>query len=873
MPKTPKFTKSMLATLRAPKGGSSVQSFSSGELKGWSLLTVSVLKDTKNPYHHYAFRQEDQLGKSKFGVVYSAYQVNPKTGFADFIKPWAIKKIVTDKLNAYENEQVKNEAAMLYKNRYKTAPLVSLEDGDKINHYIVTEYLKGADFFTGEYNTINRRIEKVSFDQRIDLIMQLTDQLNSFHHSRPDRKEAIVHRDIKGGNIRVLDNKGKLELRIIDFGVSEYTESTENAPTETDRYKGGTVYWPPEFFSGECKKIKKVGIKSDVYALTPIVAMLLGAKNPFSKKEEVLDGRPATRLTVEEAAKLTATNYTVDDMLTGLYPKKYPQDLKPLMVNFVNRMQARNYADRPSSKELLQFFTTLSHFCKAHQQSRKWFVSKPKKAVLAEQMVQSRIKLALLEKGINPEQNFHRLPEGLINSNRLEKILYGNHYPKEIKSFVLEFLKKAQEKAKIRGEKSEQLERMTEVQKQIQNIQSLSTIEPNEDNRKQLEETYQALWEEHKALGYAINGVTGDTELEVNSFFKALHKFCAAYDTGKNVLDREADVALRANGVNPDDVSNVRLKTIFTKLAGNGMLTQARALDLITGMQEEKKVILTQAGINLDWYLGELAKNHIELKYADQVLFGIQYPPEISSFVLTFLRKMQNERIAAAESSHFLMILKDLCVTYDEKQNILDILKHQVDLALMANGIALESCDPGLRKAMTRLAGNGLLMQNDSLLELIEKSKVREAMANKLAQGMVARALMARAKKEVTEEKQPIVMQESLSQEQSNLFEQEVTAIILNNRGKKAENQQLELKLPLEEIATNMITDNRANIKAFTRSYKNTVSPTLFGLGRSEFGKKILAGEITDFKEIESYAEKSQGAACRAIRRMAASAA
>lgn len=81
----------------------------------------------------------------------------------------------------------------------------------------------------------------------------------------------IIHRDIKPENILVKDNNGKLELRLIDFGISRNFDEASAG----DTYKYGTVgYAPPEQFG-----FTQTDERSDIFSLGKVLEFLCNAEN------------------------------------------------------------------------------------------------------------------------------------------------------------------------------------------------------------------------------------------------------------------------------------------------------------------------------------------------------------------------------------------------------------------------------------------------------------------------------------------------------------------------------------------------------------------------------------------------------------------
>ena len=125
--------------------------------------------------------------------------------------------------------------------------------------YVAMEYLEGY--------TLDKLIEKKSeVNYRIvaKIMIQVCDAL-SYAHQR-----GIVHRDIKPGNIMILDN---FEVKVMDFGIARLGVS--NLTQE------GVALGTPSYISPEQLQGKPADKRSDIFSLGVVLYELLTKKKPF----------------------------------------------------------------------------------------------------------------------------------------------------------------------------------------------------------------------------------------------------------------------------------------------------------------------------------------------------------------------------------------------------------------------------------------------------------------------------------------------------------------------------------------------------------------------------------------------------------------
>jgi len=131
---------------------------------------------------------------------------------------------------------------------------------------LVMEYLKGADL----EDTLRRQEhEGVQLDAH-RLVRMLTPIVRTLGLAHSHR---ILHRDVKPGNIFVLDDGG---VRLLDFGFAKFLEL--QGMTRSGFVAGSPSYLAPELWAGRMDLDARI----DVYGLGAVIFRALAGQPPFS---------------------------------------------------------------------------------------------------------------------------------------------------------------------------------------------------------------------------------------------------------------------------------------------------------------------------------------------------------------------------------------------------------------------------------------------------------------------------------------------------------------------------------------------------------------------------------------------------------------
>jgi serine/threonine protein kinase len=246
------------------------------------------------------FRVVERIGRGAMGVVYSAREIQSGRAVA-------IKLMMAD-LEGDRETRVRFErearvaGEMLHRNVINVYEMGE-EDG---RLYMVMELLEGETL--GDYL---KRVGKLPLERALDLMMQVCEGLAVAH------AHAIVHRDVKPGNLFVLRDG---RLKILDFGVARLANSSMTA--------SGFIVGTPDFMSPEQARGKEIDQRSDVFSAGAVFYYMLSGRKPFTA-----DDLPAVihKVNSEDPPPLT--------------PDEAPPGLTRIVMKALAKSTADRYAD------------------------------------------------------------------------------------------------------------------------------------------------------------------------------------------------------------------------------------------------------------------------------------------------------------------------------------------------------------------------------------------------------------------------------------------------------------------------------------------------------------------------------------------------
>lgn len=202
---------------------------------------------------------ESKLGAGGMGVVYKGYD-------NVLHKPVAVKVLLpnsqTDAIIRFHQE-AKMTARLSHLNILTVLDFGQNEAGDL---YLVMDFLDGESL----HDRLKHNRGPLPFAESISLFLQICAGLQHAH------SQGILHRDIKPSNIMLVkDERGLLQVKIVDFGLAKST-GAEQSLTTTGMRVGSPLYMSPEQ-----AKTDSIDSRADIYSLGCLMYKTLTGKPPL----------------------------------------------------------------------------------------------------------------------------------------------------------------------------------------------------------------------------------------------------------------------------------------------------------------------------------------------------------------------------------------------------------------------------------------------------------------------------------------------------------------------------------------------------------------------------------------------------------------
>jgi serine/threonine protein kinase/Tfp pilus assembly protein PilF len=214
------------------------------------------------PYHLI-----EVIGEGGMGVVYKAEQREPVRRVVA-LKLIKLGMDTREVIARFETER----QALAMMNHPNVAKVLDAGATDSGRPYFVMEYVAGVPI-TQYCDTNHLPIAK-----RLELFIQACEAIEHAH------QKALVHRDLKPGNILVTLDDGRPLVKVIDFGVAKATNQRLTEHTLFTRH--GQLIGTPEYMSPEQAETGGLDVdtRSDVYSLGVVLYELLTGTLPFEPK-------------------------------------------------------------------------------------------------------------------------------------------------------------------------------------------------------------------------------------------------------------------------------------------------------------------------------------------------------------------------------------------------------------------------------------------------------------------------------------------------------------------------------------------------------------------------------------------------------------
>jgi serine/threonine-protein kinase len=194
----------------------------------------------------------EMVGRGGMGVLYRA-----RDPVLD--REVALKVLRDFTADAATRERLAREARAVARMQHRN--IVTIHDFGEADGvpYIAMEFLRGQDL-----EVAIRTRQPYTLLQKLDIAIQLCDAL-AYAHAR-----GLVHRDIKPGNVRVLEDG---TVKVMDFGIARFAQG---ATTESVGVVGTIGYMAPEQISGQT-----VDGRADLFSAGALLFELLSGTPVF----------------------------------------------------------------------------------------------------------------------------------------------------------------------------------------------------------------------------------------------------------------------------------------------------------------------------------------------------------------------------------------------------------------------------------------------------------------------------------------------------------------------------------------------------------------------------------------------------------------
>ena len=195
----------------------------------------------------------EMVGKGGMGVLYRGH--DPKLERDVAVKMMHVDFTGDDTARERFQREARAVARLQHRNVVTIHELGDL-DGTP---YIVMEFLTGQDL-----EHILKGTTTLPLVKKLDIAIQLCEGLGYAHD------QGIVHRDIKPGNVRILEDG---TVKILDFGIAKFAMSSVT--------QSGTVMGTPSYMAPEQIMGQPVDGRADLFSAGVLLYELLAGRKPF----------------------------------------------------------------------------------------------------------------------------------------------------------------------------------------------------------------------------------------------------------------------------------------------------------------------------------------------------------------------------------------------------------------------------------------------------------------------------------------------------------------------------------------------------------------------------------------------------------------
>ena len=278
--------------------------------KKW-VDALKILLKYKNIYGQYIFREI--IGKGKNCIVFYAYDTFNKRNVA-------IKRINKTLLSLEDLSLIQTETDTLKvcQHPYVVKLYEIIETYNEIN--IILEHCELGNL----YYYLSKNKFNLTEEQIVTYIHDISKAVYSMHNL------GIIHRDLKLSNIALTNHNGKIEIRILDFGLSKILGPNQYC---------NEGYGTPGYAAPEVISRYDYSFEADVWSIGVITYFLCERKLPFDYIRKGCDEKDVIENTLLDEVKF-------DYNIMSKYSK--------YAIKFIRDLMNKNTFERPNIKEVLE---------------------------------------------------------------------------------------------------------------------------------------------------------------------------------------------------------------------------------------------------------------------------------------------------------------------------------------------------------------------------------------------------------------------------------------------------------------------------------------------------------------------------------------
>jgi serine/threonine-protein kinase len=214
------------------------------------------------------YRIEDLLGRGGMSTVYLAEDTRLRRRVA--------LKVLASELGADERFRerfVRESQVAAGMEHPNIVPIYEAGEAEG-RLFIAMRYVRGTDL-----RRLIAREGRLDPERTVRILRDVASALDAAH------AEGLVHRDVKPGNILLIEGAGEEGRDVVylsDFGLTKRLEGQSGGLTQTGQFVGTVDYVAPEQIEG-----KPVDGRADVYSLGCVLYECLTGRVPFGREEQV----------------------------------------------------------------------------------------------------------------------------------------------------------------------------------------------------------------------------------------------------------------------------------------------------------------------------------------------------------------------------------------------------------------------------------------------------------------------------------------------------------------------------------------------------------------------------------------------------------